>query len=93
MIVQLIAFTFNDEAFFSGRSENFAEDFTHLLSLNNLTHLLPSQHLAAKTNKKPHGENRTKKLFAQLTPWQRRKIYEFYRIDFDMFGYSHREFM
>ncbi len=31
--------------------------------------------------------------FKQLSPTKRRELYEFYQLDFEMFGYSAREYL
>ncbi len=69
-----------------GKAETFDEDIKYIFAINRLDFLynktVPRRHSI------PHDKDRAKKYFSALSANQRRRLYEVYKLDFEMFGYD-----
>ena len=74
-----------------GKMETFSEDIQYIFQIANLTHLFPNDHFDLKTNvhnKNETVEMRVMKYFKPLDPKLVRRLYQFYHMDFKLFGYT-----
>ena len=85
-----------------GRVENFDNDFQYIAVKSNITSLLPNNqtlyHMHPSGTKDPSlaaeimdKESKKKKVidyFSQLNEFQIRSLYEMYKVDFELFGYT-----
>ena len=74
-----------------GFMETYDDDFTYIAQKLNLTTLLT--HAEKRENQTPgskthHQSERIKKYFSLLDKEARQKLYQLYRMDFEMFGYD-----
>ena len=72
-----------------GHLEDSFEDTMYIAMKQNLTTLLPE---LTKTNRKTKGkkssQDRIEHYMSQLNTKQKRKLYELYQLDFELFGYD-----
>ena len=72
-----------------GHLEDSVADTTYIAIKQNITTFLPE---LIKDNRKTKGkkspQNRIEHYLSQLSTKQRRKLYQLYQLDFDMFGYD-----
>jgi len=69
--------------------ETFAEDAATIIALTGLQDFK----LSALNVSPTRSQNRTRKYFSELPFHLRKRLYDFYAIDFEMFGYSAEEFL
>ena len=78
-----------------GKIESHTADTARIFLESGLMDKIPN--VEVSTNMNPHhsGEkdNKTWHYMSMLSPKQRRLLYESYRVDFEMFGYSAEEFL
>ena len=72
-----------------GRLEDFSDDIMYIALKQNLTSLLPE---LSKTNRKTKGksssDNKVEHYMSQLSDGYRKKLFELYKLDFELFGYD-----
>ena len=72
-----------------GRLEDFSDDVLYIALKQNLTSLLPE---LSKTHRKSKGmsssDNKVEHYMSQLSDHHRKKLFELYKLDFDLFGYD-----
>jgi hypothetical protein len=77
--------------------EAFEEDLLYIVVKQNLTSLLGhASHAANETPDALKKESQTERIqshFSQLSRETRKRLYRLYKVDFDMFGYSAKEFV
>ena len=75
--------------------ETFSDDVMYIICKNNLEHLLPLKMAFIKKNPKNYKKSTravTTKKFSQLTKYQIQKLYNIYRLDFELFEYNLHEY-
>ncbi len=77
---------------FVGKTEALEEDLTRLLELAGVG-AVPGLRLTLHTNAMPPKPNKTMKYFKTLSPEVVRKLYQIYKLDFEMFGYSAKNYL
>ena len=72
-----------------GKLEDFSDDIMYIALKQNLTSLLPE---LSKTNRKTKGksssDNKVEHYMSQLSDGYRKKLFELYKLDFELFGYD-----
>ena len=78
-----------------GRTETISDDFGFIVAAKNLrTYFEGGERLNSRINpSQAKGHSRAMEMFSQLTDDQKGGLYELYKLDFDIFGYSHKEYM
>ncbi len=77
-----------------GRVESMGDGLAAMLDLAGATEEDRERvNLDTRKNTTPLRDNKTMSYFGQLHPEMRRRLYELYSIDFNMFGYSPDEFL
>ena len=74
---------------FFGRMEHFERDFSYVKS--HATGISDTKPTIQKKNVSPkssQGIKRAQELFKSIKPKTMRRLYEFYRLDFEAFGYA-----
>ena len=88
-----------------GRLEKFENHVRYIVYKNNLTHLLPDNQFkyhmhpsgrqkfsSLKGKSKSTIDEKVKQYFSQLSTAQLKRLYEMYKIDFEMFGYNKNKY-
>ena len=82
---------------FIGRTETISEDVAHIIAENGLQRYfedINNESFSQRVNpSQKEGFSRAKELFDLLTEEQKEGLYQLYKFDFDMLGYSHTEYM
>ena len=85
-----------------GRMETFDEDLNYIILQLGLENILPIKNINTLSNtnrdSKQHKANEDKKkecleYFSKLTRSQIEQLYQIYKIDFEMFGYSAKDYL
>ena len=77
-----------------GRMETFSEDVKYIFLKKNLEKDLPlNQAISSKNSAKSKTEEITNEYFNQLSKQQIDELYEFYRMDFELFGYEVKNYL
>ncbi len=71
-----------------GKQETFADDIKYIVLSGRLEDVLPAKDFSIQRNSMASSSNRTKIYFDQLSYEQKQSLYDLYKIDFEMFGYS-----
>ena len=76
--------------------EDFEDSLRYIAIKRNLPELVRNLHQAS--NQTPPGEKlnqraRILKYFSMLNIGTRRRLYEIYKVDFEMFGYDYKSFL
>ncbi len=77
-----------------GKMETFDDDVRYVLALTGLDQELnlPDE-TNIRLNKASGDEDRTRRYFAQLDKDRKERLFQLYKYDFEMFGYSPRGYM
>ena len=75
-----------------GKTETFREDVLNVFRLAGVTIPAGAADLRKNYNNPPEA-NKTRQYFSQLSPETRLRLYQLYRADYDMFGYSASEYL
>ena len=67
--------------------ETFKEDVQYIIMKNNLKDILPPNIHPNNSSKKDTNSDTLEK-FSQLNTTQIKKLYELYKLDFELFGYD-----
>ena len=72
-----------------GRMETFNEDLRYIVMKKNLHEVLPLEELSLFMNSANSISTKTAKdYFSQISKEQIAKLYEYYNLDFELFGYD-----
>ncbi len=86
-----------------GKLETFDDDTRHIFHLTNLTSMIsmkeagkrlnPSRKRLSQHDGRSEGEQKGLKYFSELSKHQKEELYDLYRLDFELFGYSPEPYM
>ncbi len=71
-----------------GKQETFAEDVKYIALTGGLEDVHLEKDFNITDNSMVSNSARTKTYFDQVSEEEKQKLYEMYKIDFEMFGYS-----
>ena len=74
---------------FIGQLEDFEDDVMYIATKHNLTSLLPElMKSSRKSRERQISLNRAENYMAQLSISSKRRLFELYKLDFELFGYD-----
>ena len=77
-----------------GKIETFAEDLRYIAKLANIQDILTDERIGFSRNTNGFTrDEKTLKYFKMLSSTQIRDLYKLYRLDFELFGYSAKEYL
>ena len=82
---------------FIGRTETLTEDFDYVAAATDTERFFADSRgpdwMTSQLNSSPTRKSRAEELFSLLTPERRIALYDIYRFDFEIFGYSVAKYM
>ncbi len=76
-----------------GKAETFSEDLRYVVIKSGLEGVVDGDDFGLKVHSVKHKENRAKEYFAQLTEDKRQRLYEYFKLDFELFDYDAQEYL